>query len=105
MDPGSAGELIRRVWEGFVPIVQQVPGRVSWLGINWGNGRIGSASVYADKSAADESTRRAADWIESNLSSLLPNPPSVETCAVLLRHTRGQQRRTSAAEQSSRPKS
>ncbi|MFD0345116.1 hypothetical protein ACFQ0M_01585 [Kitasatospora aburaviensis] len=36
-----------------------------------------STSVFEDRAGADESVRRAADFVRENLAALLPNPPQV----------------------------
>ena len=75
-DPKSMSELVRRIKEEFVPIISKVPGFLSYSVLDAGNGVLASISSFESKSGADESTRRAADWVKS-VSSLLPNPPQV----------------------------
>lgn len=85
-DLAKVEEIVRRVRDGLLPIVRQVPGYVSYLAIDQGNGRLGSASTFTDQAASEESTRSAADWIRSNLAPLLPNPPEVRSGRILVRH-------------------
>ncbi|MEU6236530.1 hypothetical protein [Kitasatospora sp. NPDC047058] len=73
-DPVEAG---RRVAEGFVPLLRQVPGFVAYYWIDAGNGVMVSTSVYEDRAGAEESIAKAADFVRENLASLLPNPPQV----------------------------
>ena len=77
MDPGSVDELVRRVESGFVPIVSQVPGFVSYTAIDQGDGTVASISVFENKAGAEESNRRAADWVKENLAQMLPNAPQI----------------------------
>lgn len=77
-DPKSVSEIIRRVREEFVPIISKVPGFMSYTVLDAGNGTLASISSFESKSGAEESTRRAADWVKS-VSSLLPNPPQITT--------------------------
>ncbi len=79
-DPAEAG---RRVDEGFVPIIRQVPGFVAYYWVDAGNGVMVSTSVFEDQAEAEESTERAADFVRENLASLLPNPPQV-TAGVIV---------------------
>ena len=71
----SAEELARTVGEGFVPIVREVPGFVSYFVVaDEEQGSWVSIGVFADKAGADESTERAAafgqqgthDWVEGD---------------------------------------
>jgi hypothetical protein len=73
-DPAEAG---RRVKEGFVPLLRQVPGFVAYYWIDTGDGVMVSTSVFEDQTGAEESIQRAADFVRENLASLLPNPPQV----------------------------
>ena len=73
----KVAEALRRVQEGFVPIVREVPGFVAYYAIDAGDGVIASISVFQDQAGSEESTKRAADYVRENLASLIPNPPQV----------------------------
>ena len=77
LDPANVDEAITRIAEGGVPIVQSIPGFVSYAINDIGDGRIASFSVFEDANGSHESTRRAADWVRDNIWMLLPNPPTV----------------------------
>ncbi|WP_307795598.1 hypothetical protein [Actinacidiphila acididurans] len=79
-DPADAG---RRVDEGFVPLLRQVPGFVAYYWVDAGGGVMVSTSVFEDRSGADESVRRAADFVRDTLGPLLPNPPQVTAGQVV----------------------
>ncbi|MET7465568.1 hypothetical protein [Nonomuraea sp. NPDC005501] len=79
-DPAEAG---RRVSEGFVPIIRQVPGFVAYYWVDAGDGVMLSTSVYEDQAGAEESTRRAEQFVRDDLASLLPNPPHVTAGEVV----------------------
>ncbi|MFK0155267.1 hypothetical protein ACIQVL_08250 [Streptomyces sp. NPDC090499] len=79
-DPGEAG---RRVAEGFVPLLRQVPGFVAYYWVDAGDGVMLSTSVYDDQAGAEESVRRAADFVRDQLASLLPHPPQVTAGQVV----------------------
>jgi hypothetical protein len=68
-------ETARRVQEGFIPLIREVPGLVAYHAIDAGAGVI--VSVFQDQAGSEESTKRAADYVRENLASLLPNPPQV----------------------------
>ncbi|MFJ3205163.1 hypothetical protein [Streptomyces sp. NPDC086989] len=79
-DPAEAG---RRVDEGFVPLLRQVPGFVAYYWIDAGGGVMVSTSVFEDQAGAEESIKRAAEFVRDSLASLLPNPPQVTAGQVV----------------------
>ncbi len=79
----DSAEAGRRVDEGFVPLLRQVPGFVAYYWVDAGNGVMVSTSVFEDQSGAEESVNRAADFVRDSLSSLLPNSPQVTAGPVV----------------------
>ena len=79
----DAAEAGRRVKEGFVPLLQDMPGFVAYYWVNSGGGVMVSTSVFQDQAGEEESTKRAADFVSANLASLLPNPPQVTAGEVV----------------------
>jgi hypothetical protein len=78
MDPSaSVEELMRRVNEGFIPIIKDAPGFLAYYAVDSGLGTVTSVSVFENQAGADESNRMAADWVRENLASMLPNPPEI----------------------------
>lgn len=75
-DPDSVDDVVRRVKEGFVPIIRDTPGFVSYVVLVPGEreGAIVSVSVFEDQESAQESNKKAEDWVKQNLSELLPAP-------------------------------
>ena len=76
-------EAARRVSEGFVPLVSQIPGFVAYYWVDAGGGVMVSTSVFQDQAGAKESNKRAADWVRKNLAPLLPNPPQITAGEVV----------------------
>ena len=75
-EPDSVDEVARRVQEGFVPVIRETSGFVSYFVLTPGGreGAIISVSVFEDRESAEESNRKAEDWVSQNLSELLPTP-------------------------------
>ena len=73
-DPNEAG---RRVSDGFVPLISQIPGFVAYYWVDAKGGVMVSTSVFQDQTGAEESNKRAADWVRDNLAPLLPNAPQI----------------------------
>ena len=76
-------EAAQRVNEGFVPLISQIPGFVAYYWVDAGGGVMISTSVFQDQASAEESNRRAADYVRQNLVSMLPNPPHVTAGEVV----------------------
>ena len=76
-------EVTRRVNEGFIQIVSQIPGFVAYYWIDAGAGVMVSTSVFEDQASAEESNKKAADYVRENLVSLLPNPPQIAAGKVV----------------------
>ncbi len=70
-------EAVRRAEEGFVPIVSSSPGFISYHLIDAGGGVGVTITVFETQAGAEESNRRAAEWVKQNLAELLPNPPQI----------------------------
>ncbi len=73
----DSSELGRRVNEGFVPIISDIPGFVDYYFIDAGGGVMISISVFEDQAGAEEANSRAVDWVKQNVDSLIMNPPQV----------------------------
>ena len=72
-----AGDLAGCATQGFVPIVSGTRGFVAYCIINGGEGTVASASLCEDRAGADDSTRRAAEWVAGDLAELTVSGPEV----------------------------
>jgi hypothetical protein len=87
--PGhTMAELAAAVEDGFLPIVRAVPGFQEYALVETGEGPV-SISVFADQAGAEESTRRAADWVQQRLAGFFAGPPTVTTGGVWLHEVGG----------------
>ncbi|MFF8838702.1 hypothetical protein [Streptomyces sp. NPDC015130] len=66
-----------------MPLLRRVPGFVSYYFVDAGDGVMVSVSVFEDRSGAEESIERAADFVRENLAPLLPNAPQVTAGPVV----------------------
>ena len=76
-------EAAQRVNEGFVSLISQIPGFVAYYWVDAGGGVMISTSVFQDQASAEESNRRAADYVRQNLVSVFPNPPQITAGEVV----------------------
>jgi hypothetical protein len=72
--PGTVPEVIRKVKEGFVPITSSVPGFVAYYLVDIGNDSVMIVTIFQDKAGAEESGKRAADWVREKLAPLMAGP-------------------------------
>ncbi|MGC9967989.1 MAG: hypothetical protein ABSE08_21630 [Syntrophobacteraceae bacterium] len=80
----NAKEVARKVNEGFVPLISQHPGFVTYYVVDPGGGVMSAISVFLNKADAEESNKRTADWVRQNIASLLPNPPQITAGEVVV---------------------
>ncbi len=81
-------ELATLVESGFLPILRSVPGFLEYFLVETDEG-LTSISVFTDEAGAEESTRRAADWVEQNLAGFFNGPPTVTAGNVWLHEMSG----------------
>lgn len=73
-EPDSIESVVRRVKEGFVPLIKETPGFVAYFVLTPRQGEIVSVSVFEEQRNAEESNEKAEEWVRQNLSELLPAP-------------------------------
>ena len=89
VDQSRANELAKKVDEGLLPKLSELPGFGGYSLIDTGNGVISSVAFYETSAQADESTKVAAKWItDENLNSLIPNAPKITSGKVVARSDR-----------------
>jgi heme-degrading monooxygenase HmoA len=71
-DPPSIDEVVRRVQEDLVPLIRDMRGFVSYFILlpSEREQDIVSVSIFEDQQSAEESNRKAAEWVVQNLSAL-----------------------------------
>jgi hypothetical protein len=75
-------EISELVKDGFLPIVESVPGFVAFYLVDAGEGLATSITICDDKSSIDESTSRAAEWVQERALDLIESGPAFVTGAV-----------------------
>jgi hypothetical protein len=74
----SADELMALIQEGFVPLVEDVPGFIWYVtGVNPETRGQFSVGVFADEAGAAESTRRAEEWGEQGAADFVEDDLTV----------------------------
>jgi heme-degrading monooxygenase HmoA len=85
-DPPSIDKVVRRVQEEFVPLIRDMRGFVSYFILvpSEREEDIVSVSVFEDQQSAEESNRKAAEWVVQNLSELLLPTPEFASGQVVV---------------------
>jgi hypothetical protein len=83
-NPGATAEIARRVTEEFIPVISQVPGFVAYYAVDLGEDNLATVSIFTDKAGAEESGRRAADWVKQNLGPLMAGPLEIMVGEVVV---------------------
>ena len=65
VEGGRMDEMMRDIRDNFVPLISKVPGFVSYQVLDAGD-RLVTISVFESRDGADESTRRAAEYVKQN---------------------------------------
>jgi hypothetical protein len=82
--PGASElfDLLGQREEDVKNLIGAVPGFVSYVAFRSGDGGI-TVTVCQDKTGTDESSRRAAEWVKDNVSSMA-NPPVITEGSTVL---------------------
>jgi hypothetical protein len=83
---GMAEELARRVKEGAIPIISDVPGFRAYYVVYAPDDTVTAISIFDNHAGAEESNKRALAWIEQNLAPLLSGPATAVAGPVIV-HT------------------
>lgn len=61
----------------FINIVRKVPGFVSYVAIDEGNGNWASVSLFTTAEGITQSDRLAAEWVAKTCADLVSGPPEI----------------------------
>jgi hypothetical protein len=70
-------EVVKRVREGFLPLISSIDGFIGYYLLDAGNGVLVSTSVFETQAHEEESNEDAAAWVKENVADLIPNPPTI----------------------------
>ena len=88
VDQSRTSELVKKVDEGLVPSLRELPGFRGYYLINAGDGVLSSITVFETSDDAEKSTTVAGNWVsEEKLDSALPKPPKITTGEVVIEQT------------------
>ena len=88
IDQSRTSEIVKKVDEGLLPALSELPGFNGYSLVDAGNGVVTSIGFFDTAEQADESTRFAASWLrEQKLDAALPNPPKITSGASVVHRT------------------
>jgi hypothetical protein len=76
-DTSAIDEIVSRATDGFIPIISQTPGFIAYYGVVAEDDVIATVSIFEDQAGADESNRRAAEWVSQNLAHYVTGMPQI----------------------------
>jgi hypothetical protein len=88
IDQSRKNELVKKVEDGLVPALGELPGFNGYSLVDAGNGVVTSIGFFDTAAQADESNRFAAGWLrEQKLDAILPNPPKITSGESVIHQT------------------
>ena len=89
IDQSRKSELVKKVDEGLLPALSELPGFNGYSFIDAGNGVMTSVGFFDTEAQADESTRVAGSWLrEQKLDTVLRTAPMITSGDVVVHKTR-----------------
>jgi heme-degrading monooxygenase HmoA len=85
---GSAEELARRVQEGFLPLLRQMPGFRSYYLLDGGPDVLITISRFDSADEAFASNEKAANWVRNNVLEFTKGMPEVMVGNTLIAEVR-----------------
>src|SRR6202046_1350751 len=85
---GSAEELARHVREGFVPMMRQMEGFLSYYLLDGGPNVLITISIFDSADEAFASNEKAADWVRNNVLEFTKGMPEVMVGDTLIAEVR-----------------
>jgi hypothetical protein len=88
IDQSRKSEIVKKVDDGLLPALSELPGFSSYSLVDAGNGVLTSIGFFDTAAQADESNRVAAGWLrEQKLDTVLPNPPKITSGETVVHRT------------------
>jgi len=78
-------EFNERVNASFINVVRKVPGFISYIAIDEGDGWWASVSLFESKEGIIQSDKVAADWVKQNASDLVSGSPEITAGIVVVK--------------------
>ena len=74
---GSPDAVVQELNSGFLPLVSQADGFLSYSVVTSDNNTLTTIAVFESQAQLESAAQSEADWVQQNLASLLPAPAEV----------------------------
>jgi hypothetical protein len=74
---GSPDQVEQELNNGFLPIIRQAAGYVSYSVVSSADNTLTSITVFESEAQLEAAGQAEADWVSQNLASLLPTPAEI----------------------------
>lgn len=81
----NSKEFTDLVNESFINVVRTVPGFISYMALDQGDGWWTSVSVFATEDGVAQSNALAARWVKDHAAKLVWGPPETAAGPVVVR--------------------
>ncbi len=71
---GSVNEIVNRVRDGLLPLLEQTPGFVAYYIVDSRDNKATSFTICENQAAVDQANHVALEWVKKNLSKQLSDP-------------------------------
>ena len=78
-------EFNDRVNGSFINLIRKVPGFISYVAIDEGDGWWASVSLFESKEGIIQSDKVAADWVRQNAADLVSGSPEITAGIVVVK--------------------
>ena len=81
---GGLGDALVARQAEVAELLKSVPGFKAYYAVSGADGSLATVTVCESKAGADESTRRAGEWVRANLPGASVSPPEITEGETLL---------------------
>ncbi|MET0069267.1 MAG: hypothetical protein ABW096_04455 [Candidatus Thiodiazotropha sp.] len=76
-DQSKGEDVDRKIQEMFLPLLEKVPGFVTYYWLDTGEGSGASLTVFQDKAGVEESLHIAANFVRDHMAGIEVSSPEV----------------------------
>jgi hypothetical protein len=88
IDQSRKSELVKKVDDGLLPALSELPGFQGYSLVDAGDGVLTSVGFFDTAAQGDESTRFAASWLrDEKLDAILPSAPKITSGESVVHRT------------------
>lgn len=83
--PDTNAEVVRRIREGFAPMMDDLEGFEAFYVVDHGDS-ISTFTVFKSRESAEHANRHAESWIREQLSEFVAGPPEIGLGDLVVHH-------------------